>query len=297
MHTHEHQSSAADYGKSFIIGIILNIGYVAVEVFYGLTINSSALLADAGHNFSDVISLVLAWCAILLSHKRATGQFSYGFRKSTILASMVNGLLIVGASGFILYDALQKIQNPVEIPGNTMMIVAGIGIVINTGTALLFMKGRKGDLNIKGAFLHMAADAAVTLGVLVGGLLIKLTGAYWVDPALSFIIVGVILYSAWGLLVDSVKLVLDAVPKDINLEQVKQYLENIDCVEEVHDLHIWALSTTETALTAHLVVPEGCQDQFIYDTRDELKKRFGIDHSTLQIEHTLADEEYRHDKV
>ncbi len=297
MHSHDHQGATEGYGKSFLIGILLNIGYVAVEVFYGLTINSSALLADAGHNFSDVISLVLAWCAILLSRKQATGQFSYGFRKSTILASMVNGLLIISASGFILYDAIQKIQNPVEIPGNTMMAVAGIGIVINTGTALLFMKGRKGDLNIKGAFLHMAADAAVTLGVLVGGLLIKLTGAYWVDPALSFIIVGVILYSAWGLLVDSVKLVLDAVPKDINLGQVKQYLESIDCVEEVHDLHIWALSTTETALTAHLVVPEGCHDQFIYDTRDELKRRFGIDHSTLQIEHTMEDEEYRKEKV
>jgi len=294
---HNHQHGSAKYGKAFAIGIILNTVYVGVEVFYGLSINSSALLADAGHNFSDVVSLILAWCAVLLAQKQSSGQFSYGFRKSTILASMVNGLLITGASGFILWDAVQKLQHPVAIPGNTMMIVAGLGLLVNTGTALLFMKGRNNDLNIKGAFLHMAADAAVTLGVLVGGLIMELAGVYWVDPILSFIIVGVILYSAWGLLMDSVKLVLDAVPKDINPEQVKQYLEQIDCVKEVHDLHIWALSTTETALTAHLVIPEGCNDQFIYETRDTLKERFGIQHSTLQIEHSMEDEEYRHQKV
>ncbi|PSR05420.1 MAG: cation transporter, partial [Bacteroidetes bacterium SW_10_40_5] len=175
---HDHNHGAGNYGKAFALGIFLNVLFVGVEVYYGLIINSSALLADAGHNFSDVISLVLPWVAACLAQKQSTRKFTYGFRKTKILASLINGLLIVGASGFILYDAIQKFQNPVEIPGNTMMLVAAIGIVVNTGTALLFVKGRNQDLNIKGAFLHMAADAAVTLGVLIGGIIMKYTGTY-----------------------------------------------------------------------------------------------------------------------
>jgi cobalt-zinc-cadmium efflux system protein len=289
---HNHTQRPKDFGKAFAIGIILNTLYVAVEAFYGLTINSSALLADAGHNASDVLSLVLAWAAMWVAKKAPSGKYTYGLRKTTILASMVNGLLIVGASGFILWDALGKFQSPVEIPGTTLMIVAGIGVLVNTGTALLFMKGQH-DLNIKGAFLHMAADAAVTVGVLIGGLTMKLTGAYWVDPVLSLIIVGVILYSAWGLLSDSVRLALDAVPKQIDLDEVQRFLQGLEGVEEVHDLHIWALSTTETALTAHLVMPDGCDDPYIFRIRDMLHEEFDIDHSTLQIEKTFADEEYR----
>ncbi len=294
---HDHNHGAEGYGKAFVIGISLNIVYVLVEAYYGLVLNSSALLADAGHNFSDVIGLVLAWGAALVAQKRSTLTFTFGFRKTTILASLVNGLLIVGASGFILYDAIQKIQNPVEIPGNTLMAVAGVGLVVNTVTALFFVNGRHHDLNIKGAFLHMAADAGVTLGVLVGGLIMKFTGAYWVDPLLSFIIVGVILYSAIGLLIDSVKLVMDAVPKKIDLQYVRSYLEQKDRVEDVHDLHIWPLSTTEVALTAHLVMPNGCHDEYLYEIRDELNEKFGIDHSTLQVEHAFEDEEYRSKKV
>lgn len=297
MSNHSHHHGPGNYGNAFAIGIALNIIYVVVEAFYGLSIDSSALLADAGHNFSDVISLFLAWGATWVARKSPSGKYTYGLRKTTILASMVNGLLIIGASAFILYDAIMKIHNPVVIPGNTLMIVAAIGIFINAGTALLFFKGQKEDLNIKGAFLHMAADAAVTVGVLIGGLIMKYTGAYWVDPALSFIIVGVILFSAWGLLSDSVKLALDAVPKDITLDEVQQFLESYERVEEVHDLHIWALSTTETALTAHLVVPEGCNDQFIFKLRDQLKEKFNIGHSTIQIEQSFDDEEYRHAKV
>lgn len=289
---HNHTQRTKDFGKAFAIGIILNTLYVAVEAFYGLTINSSALLADAGHNASDVLSLVLAWAAMWVAKKAPSGKYTYGLRKTTILASMVNGLLIVGASGFILWDAVGKFQSPVEIPGTTLMIVAGIGVLVNTGTALLFMKGQH-DLNIKGAFLHMAADAAVTVGVLIGGLTMKLTGAYWVDPVLSLIIVGVILYSAWGLLSDSVRLALDAVPKQIDLDEVQRFLQGLEGVEEVHDLHIWALSTTETALTAHLVMPDGCDDPYIFRIRDMLHEEFDIDHSTLQIEKTFADEEYR----
>ncbi len=289
---HNHSHRKQDFGKAFAIGIGLNTVYVAVEAFYGFAVDSSALLADAGHNASDVISLILAWVAIWISKKKPTGQYTYGLRKSTILASLFNGLLLVGAAGFIFYDALQKIQSPVAIPGNTIMIVAGVGLLVNTGTALLFVKG-KSDLNIRGAFLHMAADAGVTLGVLIGGLLMKLTGAYWIDPALSMVIVGVIVYGAWGLLSESINLAIDAVPKNIDITKVKAFLEDLDRVTDVHDLHIWALSTTETALTAHLVMPDGCEDDDLYKIREELQEHFGIDHTTLQVERTLADDEYR----
>lgn len=289
---HNHNHTSKNYRKAFAIGIGLNTLYVAVEAFYGFAVNSSALLADAGHNMSDVFSLILAWAAIWISTKKPSGKYTYGLRKSTILASLFNGLLIVIASGFILWDAIQKIQNPIEIPGNTIMIVASIGLIVNTGTALMFMKGQD-DLNIKGAFLHMAADAGVTLAVLIGGLVMKYTGAFWVDPVLSFLIVGVILYGTWGLLSDSVKLAIDAVPEKIDLNEVKHFLEKIECVEEVHDLHIWAMSTTETALTAHLVIPNGCEDQLLYDIREKLHDMFEITHTTLQVEKGWDDYQYR----
>ena len=289
---HDHSHSSQSYGKAFGIGILLNTIYIVVEVIYGITSNSSALLADAGHNTSDVMSLILAWTATWAASKRPKGDYTYGYKKTTIMASLINGLLIFAAGGIIIYDAIRKLENPVEIPGNIIMIVAGIGVVINTITALLFMKGQKGDLNIKGAFLHMAADAGVSLGVVLGGLLIKTTGLNWIDPALSFLIVGVIVYGAWGLLRDSVKLALDAVPNDIEIDEVKAYLENIKGVEEVHDLHIWAMSTTETALTAHLIVPEGQDDRFLYKVREELHDKFEITHTTLQVENDFGDETY-----
>lgn len=289
---HSHDHGVKNYGKAFGLGIGLNIAYVIVEVFYGLSIDSSALLADAGHNTSDVLSLILAWAATWAARKRPSGDFTYGYRKTTIMASLINGILIIAAGGIITYDAILKLQNPVEIPGNILMIVAGIGVAINTVTALLFMKGQKDDLNIKGAFLHMAADAAVSLGVVLGGLIIKLTGVTWIDPVLSFIIVAVIVYSAWGLLRDSVKLALDAVPEDIDIKEVNSFLKSIKGVEEVHDLHIWAMSTTETALTAHLVVPEGQDDNFLYEIREKLHEKFEISHTTLQIENEFGDEGY-----
>ena len=282
-----------DFSKAFALGIVLNTAYVMVEAFYGFRINSSSLLADAGHNLSDVVSLVIAWAATGISKRRSTNRHTYGLKKSTILASMANGLLIVGASVFILIDAFGKIENPQPIPGEILMWVAGVGILVNTGTALLFMKGRKTDLNIKGAFLHMAADAAVTLGVLLGGLTMKLTGEFWIDPILSFVIVGVILYSAWGLLSDSLNLALDGVPENIDVDKVAAYLRSFEMVEEVHDLHIWALSTTETACTVHLVVPQGHSDDFLVMVRDSLRDEFGIGHSTIQVEKTFFDEEYR----
>lgn len=295
--SHQHSPAKRNYGKAFALGIGLNIIYVAVEGFYGLSINSSALLADAGHNVSDVLSLMLAWAATWVADKKPSGKYTYGLRKTTIMASLINGLLIIVAAGLILWNAIEKLQNPVAIPGKIVMIVAAVGIFVNAGTALLFMKGQKDDLNIKGAFLHMAADAVVTLGVLVGGLIMQYTTAYWIDPVLSFIIVGVILYSAWGLLSDSVNLALDAVPNDIDLDEVQKFLEEQDRVEEVHDLHIWAMSTTETALTAHLVVPGGHDDTFIFNVREKLHQKFNIQHCTLQVEHTFEDDEYRHHKV
>lgn len=289
--THTH--SSINYGKAFGIGIALNTIYVGFELYYGFSVNSTALVADAGHNASDVLSLILAWAAIWVATKRPSGKYTYGLRKTTIMASMINGILIIGASVLIAWDAIQKFQDPVEVPGSIVMIVAGIGLIVNTGTAFLFYKDQKRDLNIKGAFLHMAADAAVTLGVLLGGLGLKYTSLTWIDPVLGLVIVVVILYSAWGLLSDSVKLALDAVPKDIDQEEVKQYLEELEGVEEVHDLHIWAMSTTETALTAHLVIPEEHNEEFLYKTREKLHHKFEITHTTLQVEKDYRDDAYR----
>lgn len=286
-----------EYGTAFAFGIGLNILYVIVEVFYGMAINSTALIADAGHNASDVISLVLSWAAICLAKKRPFGKYTYGLRKTTILAASINGVLIVGAAGFILNETIQRLKHPVELSGDIIMVVAGIGILVNTGTALLFIRGQKSDLNIKGTFLHMAADAAVSVGVLAGGFIMKHTGLFWIDPLLSFIIVAVILFSASGLLADSFKLSVDAVPKNIDLEKVKRFLLQTEGVKQVHDLHIWALSTTENCLTAHLVVPEGCDDAFLYEIRGKLLEEFNIVHSTLQIQSSFVENEYEYHPV
>ena len=290
---HDHAHGSQQYGKAFGIGIALNSIYVVVELYYGFVANSSALLADAGHNAGDVFSLILAWVAIKIATKRPSKRYTYGLRKTTILASLINGAIIIAAALLIGWEAIDKFQNPVKVSGNIVMIVAAIGLVVNVGTALLFWKGQKGDLNIRGAFLHMAADAAVTLGVLLGGLAINYTGLEWIDPALSLVIVVVIIYSSWGLLRDSVKIAIDAVPKNIEIDEVELYLKNINGVEDVHDLHIWAMSTTETALSVHLVVPEGHKDQFLYDIREKLHEKFEITHTTIQIEKDFGDTEYK----
>lgn len=286
-HGHHHESPS--WGKAFFIGITLNVGFVIIEIIYGLAANSSALLADAGHNASDVLSLIFAWTAIWIATRKPSGKYTYGLRRSTILASMLNAALLFVAVSFIAWDAIRKISEPVAVAGNTVMIVAGIGVVINTATALLFMKGQKEDLNIKGAFLHMAADAGVSLGVVIAGLVIRLTGAYWIDPVMSFIIVAVIVYGTWGLLVDSTNLALDAVPKDVQVTEVRKYLQSLPGIENVHDLHVWGLSTTETAMTAHLVAPDGKSDDFLFELRKDLRSRFSIDHTTIQIEETLQE--------
>lgn len=257
--------------------------------------NSSALLADAGHNASDVLSLIFAWAAIRLASIKPKGKYTYGLRKTTILVSILNALLLFGAVIAIGWDAVGKFKNPEPVAGTQVMIVAGIGVVINTITALLFMKGQKDDLNIKGAFLHMAADAGVSLGVVVAGLLINLTGIQWIDPVMSFIIILVILWSTWRLFTDSIDLALDAVPKQIRLDKVRNFLLSQNGVNDIHDLHVWAMSTTQIALTAHLIMPKGFNDEFISELQKKLEHEFGIGHTTFQIENERIEKECKTD--
>lgn len=286
-HLHEHShghASTVSHRKAFAIGIGLNIGFVIVEVVYGVIANSSALLADAGHNASDVLGLIFAWTAAWLATIKPKGKYTYGLRKTTILVSILNALLLFGAVVAIAWSAYRKFQNPESVAGVQVMIVAGVGVVINTLTALLFVKGQKHDLNIRGAFLHMAADAAISLGVVIAGLLISLTGALWIDPVTSLLIVAIVLWSAWHLFTESIDLALDAVPKNINVEEVRDFLLSKDGVTDLHDLHIWAMSTTQVALTVHLIMPEGQTDNFIGILQKDLQNRFGINHTTFQIE-------------
>jgi cobalt-zinc-cadmium efflux system protein len=287
---HDHSSQAKTYGKAFAIGIGLNVAYVAVEITYGLIIDSSALLADAGHNASDVLSLIFAWFAMYVAQKRPSQKYTFGLRRSTILVSILNAILLFGAAGVIGWEAWQKMFDPAEVAGTKVMIVAGIGVIINTVTALLFMKGQKDDLNIRGAFLHMAADAGVSVGVVIAGLLINTTGYNWIDPLTSFLILIVIVYGTWQLFIDSINLALDAIPKDIDYEEVKDYLLNRDEVKDLHDLHIWAMSTTENALSVHLVVAECSQDDFLKKLKHDLHEEFEIVHTTIQLERKGLDD-------
>lgn len=299
MSHHDHsQTYKPNFNQAFLFGIILNVAYIFVEITYGIIINSMALLADAGHNFSDVLGLLMAWGASYLAKTASTEKRTYGLRKSTILAALFNAIILMIAVGAITIEAVRKLIYPEPVQGQTMMIVAGIGFIINAITALLFMKGREKDLNIKGAFLHMAADAGVSLGVVVAGFIILSTGWLWVDPAVSIVIVLVITIGTWGLLRDSFHLSMDAVPKDIKLNEVGNYLKGINSVEEVHDLHIWAMSTTETALTAHLVIPgETKDDYFLKKICSELYSKFGIGHSTIQIEKSAQSANCEHRNV
>ena len=283
-----HESSRG-HGRAFAIGIGLNLAFVAVEIFFGLRANSSALLADAGHNASDVLSLVFAWTAAWLATIRPRGKYTYGLRKTTVLVSILNAMLLFGAVAFIAWDAIGKIRNPEPVAGTQVMIVAGIGLIINAVTAMLFMKGQKEDLNIRGAFLHMAADASVSLGVLIAGLLIKLTGITLIDPVTSFLIIVVILWGTWRLFTDSLDLALDAVPKSISIDEVRDFLLTKEGVTDIHDLHIWAMSTTRVALTAHLIMPGGSDDNFIANLQKELEQEFRISHTTFQIETGTID--------
>ena len=285
-HSHSHSHAHQKHGKAFAIGIGLNIVFVAIEVFYGFAANSSALLADAGHNASDVLSLIFAWTAGWLATRKPKGKYTYGLRRTTILVSILNALLLFGAMFMIGIDVVDKLQNPQPVAGRQVMIVAAIGVVINTFTALLFVKGQKDDLNIRGAFLHMIADAAVSVGVVIAGLLILLTGNLWIDPLISIFIILIILWSTWHLFIESINLALDAVPRDIDVAEVLDFLKNQNGVNDVHDLHIWAISTTQVALTAHLIMPDGGNDAFLAALQDELDHKFKIGHTTFQIEQT-----------
>lgn len=284
-HHHGHSHAPADFGRAFAIGVVLNSAFVVVEATYGFLSGSMALVADAGHNLSDVLALMLAWGASIAAKKPPSPRFTYGFKSSTILAALANAMLLAIAIGAILFETIHRFIDPAPVQGMTMVVVAGIGIVINTATALMFMRGRKHDLNIRGAFLHMAADALVSVGVVIAGLAILYTGQVWIDPVTSLIIVAVIAWGTWGLAKDSIKLGLHAVPDTIDVEAVRAHLAGLPGVEAVHDLHIWPMSTTETALTAHLVMPAGHPgDPFLATLRDGLKSRFGIGHVTVQVE-------------
>lgn len=284
-HTHGHSHAPADFGRAFAIGTALNLGFVAIEGAAGLWTDSVALLADAGHNLSDVLGLLVAWAGAELAKRPASKRFTYGYRGSSILAALANAVLLLVAVGGIAWEAVQRFAAPPAIDAVPVMAVAAVGIVVNLGTALLFARGRNGDINIRGAFLHMAADAAVSAGVVIGAGLILLTGAGWIDPAISLVIVAVVLWSTWGLLRESLVMVLQAVPSGIDLDAVRHTLLRLPGVTRVHDLHIWPMSTTEAALTAHLVMPGGHPgDAFLRDLQHRLAHDFRIDHTTVQIE-------------
>ena len=281
---HDH-AGGGNFGRAFIIGIILNLTFVVVETIYGFAANSMALLADAGHNLSDVLGLVVAYVGVLLVKRRPSPRFSYGLKKSSILAALINALLLLVAVGGIIAEAVRRLIEPEPSNGSTVMAVAAVGIVINGATALLFARGRKGDINIRGAYLHMVADAAVSAAVVVAGLAIVLTGERWIDPAISLVVAAVILWGTWGLLTESTFMTLAGTPKNIEAAQVARALETLPGVVGTHHLHIWSLSTTETAMTVHLQVGDAVdRDLILRQANAYVHQMFGIDHSTIQVE-------------
>jgi len=291
-HSHaggHHHHAPANMGRAFAIGVILNTAFVAAEVGAGLWTGSLALLADAGHNLSDVLSLLLAWGATILAKRAPVGRRTYGLRKATILASLANAILLLVAVGAIASEAVQRFSEPASIDSQIVMITASLGVLINGATAMLFMRGSHDDLNVRGAFLHMAADAGVSLAVVAGAFIMAQTGILWIDPVLSLIIAAVIVLGTWSLLRDSADLAMDAAPRGIDVEAVRKYLTDLPGVESVHDLHIWALSTTETAMTAHILRPSNVEaDSFLHAACEGLATRFKIGHATLQVETDAA---------
>ncbi|HEX8389475.1 MAG TPA: cation diffusion facilitator family transporter [Sphingomonas sp.] len=282
---HGHHHGPADFSTAFAVGIGLNILYVVAEAVAGLWTGSVALLADAGHNLSDVLGLGVAWGGATLAKRPATKRFTYGFKSSTILAAMINSLLLLVALGAIVLEATRRIAEPAPVMGQTVAAVAAVGILVNGFTAWLFARGRHGDVNVRGAFLHMAADAAVSAGVVVSGLVVWRTGLSWIDPAVCLVIAGLIFWQTAGLLRETGEMALQAVPRDLDYDKVRMSLRTLPGVAHVHDLHIWPMSTTEPVLTAHLVMPGGCPgDAFLAQAREMLHDRFGIGHATLQVE-------------
>jgi cobalt-zinc-cadmium efflux system protein len=284
-HRHGHDHGPVDFGMAFVIGAALNLGFVAVEAVYGVLANSLALLADAGHNLGDVLGLLLAWGAAYLVTRAPTRERTYGYKRTSIAAALANAIILLITVGAITLEAFRRLAAPENSASDTVIVVAAIGIVVNGVTALLFMAGREGDLNIRGAFLHMAADAATSAGVVVAALIMRQTGWLWLDPAVSLAIVLVITIGTWGLLRDSVNLAMDAVPEGIDRDAIEAYLAGLPGVTEVHDLHIWGMSTTETALTVHLIRSSPLiDDALIAEASRELHDRFRIGHATFQFE-------------
>ena len=285
-----HGHMPTNFSRAFALGIALNITYIIVEVVYGLLAGSMALLADAGHNLSDVLGLAVAWAGAELAKRPPSKRFTYGLGGSSILAALLNGLFLLVACGAIALEAIERFSTPSPIASMTVVIVASIGIVINFGTAMLFVRGQKEDINIRGAFLHMMADAGVSAGVVVGGIAIYFSGWNWIDPLISLLIVVLIFWSTWGLLSEAVRMSLAGVPRNIDVEEVHAYLASLPGVQTVHDLHIWPMSTSETALTAHLVLPAGHPGKgFLATIQKEMITLFSIHHTTIQIE--LENEE------
>jgi cobalt-zinc-cadmium efflux system protein len=284
-HAHHHDHAPANFGAAFAVGIVLNLAFVAVGATVGVIGHSMALIADAGHNLGDVAGLAVAWTAAILARRAPSQRFTYGLRSSSILAALFNAVFLLIVTGAIAVEAIRRFVEPQPVAGRLVMIVAAIGIVVNVLTALLFLRGRHGDLNIRGAFLHMAGDAAVSAGVVIAGGVILLTGWHWIDPAASLLICLVIVAGTWSLLRDSLSMTLHGVPSGIDAQEVRIYLEGQAGVCAIHDLHIWPMSTTETALTCHLVMPDGHPgDATLHALADELSHRFGIPHATIQVE-------------
>lgn len=285
MSAHHSHSHAANYDRAFVIGIALNVLFVLVEAFYGWQAESLALLSDAGHNLSDVLGLLMAWGGFYLARLRPNRKHTYGWGRATILAALFNALILLVAVGGIVWEAVSRFSHPVPIHGGIVMLVAAVGVVINGITAWLFMSGNRDDLNLRGAFLHMAADALVSFGVVIAGAVFVWTGWTWLDPAISLVIAAVILLGTWGLLRQSLHLTLDGVPAPIELDAVKSYLSALPGVSEVHDLHVWAMSSSDIALTVHLVMCDGYPgDDFLNRVAEALHHDFAIEHATIQIE-------------
>lgn len=288
-HNHQHHNHShineGDFDTKFKIGIGLNLAFVAIEFVFGILYDSLALIADAGHNLSDVIGLVIALGASYLVRRKPTENFTYGYKKSSIIGAQINSLILLVAIGIIIWEAINRLTSPIEVEGTILIIVAGIGVIINGITTFLFIGGKDADLNIKGAYLHMLADTLISIGVVVSGILIIYTNANWIDPIISIVIAIVIFWSTWKLLQDATKLSLDGVPDNIRIDKVKKYFSSSLEIIDFHDLHIWALSTTETALTVHLIMNKDYNnDSVLKKVNADLESKFGISHSTIQIE-------------